>query len=206
MIALIDYGMGNLRSVEKALEHVGGDVKIVTDPAELRKADKVILPGVGAIRDAIDHLQTTGLGEAAKEFITTGKPMLGICLGLQLLFDRSYEDGCYDALGVIPGEVIRFDFADDPACKDLKIPHMGWNAIDFKNDCPLFKGIEQKSYVYFVHSYYVKPTDDTCTAATADYGLKFTAAIWKDNLFATQFHPEKSQAVGLKMLENFVNL
>ena len=203
MIALIDYGMGNLRSVEKALEHCGGQVKIVTTPAEILAADKVVLPGVGAIRDAIDRINSTGIADAVKQTISAGRPLLGICLGLQMLFDRSFEHGEFPGLGVIPGDVVRFDFTGTQN-EALKIPHMGWNAIKFKSDCPLFTGIDQGAYVYFVHSYYVCPKDPSVTAATCNYGCDFTAAVWKDNLFATQFHPEKSQSVGLKMLENFV--
>ncbi|HNX26642.1 MAG TPA: imidazole glycerol phosphate synthase subunit HisH [Phycisphaerae bacterium] len=203
MIALIDYGMGNLRSVEKALERCGGQVKIVTTPSGILSADKVVLPGVGAMRDAMNRINSTGIADAVRETITAGRPLLGICLGLQMLLDRSFEYGEFKGLGIIPGDVVRFDFSGT-SNSGLKIPHMGWNSINFNADCPLLAGIDQGAYVYFVHSYYVCPKDQSVTAATCNYGVDFTAAIWRDNLFATQFHPEKSQAVGLKILENFV--
>jgi imidazole glycerol-phosphate synthase subunit HisH len=197
-IAIVDYGMANLRSVQKAFERVGAAAEITSDPHVVAKADKVVLPGVGAFRDAIVHLKESGLAEPIREHIARGRPFLGICLGLQMLFDRSYEDGTHAGLGLLAGEVVRF--APAPG---LKVPHMGWNDLRFRGNCPLFKGIPDGSAVYFVHAYFARPADGTLTSAEADYPEPFTAAVWRDNLYATQFHPEKSQAVGLKMLANF---
>ena len=198
MIAIIDYGMGNLRSVQKALERVGAHAHITADPDLVRKAGKVILPGVGAFQDAIEHLRATGLGEAFVDAVKAGKPCLGVCLGLQLLFDYSEEDGRHQGLGLLPGRVVRF-----PARPGLKIPHMGWNQLDIVRQAPLFQGIEPGSSVYFVHSYYVAPEDEEVVAAQTSYPDPFPAAVWKDNLQACQFHPEKSQKVGLAMYDNF---
>jgi imidazole glycerol-phosphate synthase subunit HisH len=197
-IAIVDYGMANLRSVQKAFERVGAAAEITKDPHVVGKADKVVLPGVGAFRDAITHLNASGLAGPIREHIAAGRPFLGICLGLQMLFDRSYEDGTHTGLGLLGGEVVRF--TNRPG---LKVPHMGWNQLRFRGDCPLFRGIPDGSAVYFVHSYYAKPADGGLTCAEADYPEPFTAAVWRGNVYATQFHPEKSQAVGLKMLENF---
>ena len=206
MIAVIDYGMGNLRSVQKGLQRVGGAAEIVADPAQLAGADKVVLPGVGAFRDAIATLRDDGWVEPIRQALESGRPFLGICLGLQLLFDVSHEDGQWPGLGALSGDVVRFDLADE----GLKVPHMGWNQIRWVGQCPLLEGVEQGSYVYFVHSYHVRPNGDAqagaVSAITSDYGTEFVAGIWRDNLFATQFHPEKSQTVGLKILENFVHL
>jgi glutamine amidotransferase len=201
MIQIIDYGMGNLRSVQKAFESLGQPATICTDPEALRSADKVILPGVGAFRDAIGHLQTQGFVEPIREYVAGGRPFLGICLGLQLLFDVSYEDGEYAGLGVVPGEVIRFE--SQPG---LKIPHMGWNALEVAKPNPLLAGIPAGAHVYFVHSYHVVPRDESVVAARAFHGQPFVAMIARDNLFATQFHPEKSQRIGLKLLDNFARL
>lgn len=206
MIAIVDYGMGNLRSVAKAVELVGGRAEIVCSPAALGEAEKVILPGVGAFGDAIANLRGRGLDEPILRTIRQGKPLLGICLGLQLLFDVGYEDGEHAGLGVLAGQVSRFDFDALPTGHDLAIPHMGWNSIRWDRDCPLLAGIAQDSYVYFVHSYHVVPAKPGVELTRTDYGYPFTSSIWRDNLFATQFHPEKSQAVGLKMLDNFVRL
>jgi glutamine amidotransferase len=200
-IAILDYGMANLRSVQKAFERVGASAEITSDRRVITTAEKLVLPGVGAFRDAIARLRETGLDQPIIEHIRKGKPFLGICLGLQLLFTRSKEDGDYTGLNVLEGEVIRF-----PEVPGLKVPHMGWNQLRFGNDCPLFRGLPEESAVYFVHSYYAVPKDPKVTSAEADYPTPFTAAVWKDNLYATQFHPEKSQAVGLKMLENFARL
>lgn len=200
-IVIVDYGMANLRSVQKAFERVGAAAEITSDPATVAKADKVVLPGVGAFRDAIARLRESGLAAPIVEHIQAGKPFLGICLGLQMLFDRSYEDGTHAGLGVLRGEVVRF--RNVPG---LKVPHMGWNHLKFNGACPLFRGLPADSAVYFVHSYYAAPEDRGLTSATASYPEPFTAAVWRDNLFATQFHPEKSQAVGLTMLKNFANL
>ena len=201
MIKIVDYGMGNLRSVQKAFEKLGAEAVICTRPAELAGAEKLILPGVGAFRDAIHELRRTGLDTPVREHIASGRPFLGICLGLQLLFDVSYEDGQWEGLGVLPGKVVRF--LDQP---NLKIPHMGWNTLDIVRPHRLFEGIANGSSVYFVHSYYVVPSDDSVVAARSDHGGPFVAAVARENLFATQFHPEKSQTVGLRLLKNFAAL
>jgi glutamine amidotransferase len=201
MIALIDYGSGNLRSVEKALARVGGDVRIVSAPADVLAADAVVLPGVGAFGDCVGNLAKLGLVDALREFIASQRPFLGICVGLQMLFETGTESPGVPGLGILPGTVPRF-----PDGK-LKVPHMGWNQLRIKqSDCPLLRGVPDGSHVYFVHSYYGQPRDNSVVAATTEYGIEFAAALWRDNIFATQFHPEKSQAVGLKMLENFVEL
>jgi imidazole glycerol-phosphate synthase subunit HisH len=201
MIAIIDYQMGNLRSVQKALEKVGQEAVITSDAAEIGRADKVILPGVGAFEDCIAELRRRDLVGPTKDAIAADKPFLGICLGLQLLFDVSYENGTHEGLGILPGEVVRFEV---PA--ELKVPHMGWNALAVKRRPPLLQGIGEGTHVYFVHSYYVKPRDASIIATETDYGGAFCSMIWRGNLFATQFHPEKSQADGLKILRNFAGL
>ena len=206
MIGIIDYGMGNLRSVAKAIEKVGGQGKIISTPQEVAAVDKVILPGVGAFADAMTNLRNRQLVEPILHAIDLGRPFLGICLGLQLLFEVSHEDGEHTGLGIFPGKVVRFDFSSLPAGHDLAIPHMGWNSINWTRDCPLLAGVPQDSYVYFVHSYYVVPQQSDLQLTSTDYGYPFASGIWRGNLFATQFHPEKSQRVGLKMLENFVKL
>ena len=201
MIALIDYGSGNLRSAEKALARVGADVHIVNKPSEVLAADAVVLPGVGAFGDCVKNLKQLGLDSAICQFIQTGKPFLGICVGLQMLFESGIESPGVSGLGVLQGTVPRFTGTG------LKVPHMGWNRLRLRrSDCPLFTGIADGSFVYFVHSYYGAPRQDSVVAATTDYGVEFTSVIWSGNVFATQFHPEKSQAIGLKMLENFVKL
>jgi glutamine amidotransferase len=205
MLVIVDYGMGNLRSVAKAFEHLGLPAKISSVPADIARADQLVLPGVGAFSDAMAALTSRSLAEPILSFIASGKPFLGVCLGLQLLFDTSYEDGTHQGLGVWPGQCVRFDFSDRPEAAGLKIPHMGWNTLAGQNDCPLLTGIPDSSYVYFVHSYYVVPDEKKITATITEYGpVSFTSAAWKDNVFATQFHPEKSQRVGLKMLQNFI--
>ena len=206
MIAVVDYGMGNLRSVQKALELVGGDAQIVSTPSEVSSAEKVVLPGVGAFADAIDRLRSTGLAEAVLDSIRRERCFLGICLGYQLLFDLSYEDGQYTGLGVFPGKVVKFDLPQGVTGQKLKIPHMGWNQLDLRSDCPLFRNIENNSYVYFVHSYHVVTLNENIVSARTNYGYDFPSAVWSGNVFATQFHPEKSQSVGLKMLKNFVEI
>jgi len=206
MIGIIDYGMGNLRSVQKGFERVGAPAKIITHPEEIAACDKLVLPGVGAFKDAARTLRDMHLIAPILDFIGKGKPFLGICLGLQLLLDVSYEDGEYTGLGVIPGKVIPFDFSEIQTQTRLKIPHMGWNQLSWDRPVPMRDGLEQGCSVYFVHSYYVVPRDDAVTATRTNYGIDFTSMIWKDNVFATQFHPEKSQKVGLKMLENFGKL
>src|SRR5262245_2971771 len=179
-LAIIDYGMANLRSVQKAFERVGAAAEITSDPVVVARAEKVVLPGVGAFRDAIARLRESGLAEPIVNHIDSGRPFLGICLGLQLLFARSHEDGIHEGLNVLPGEVVRF-----PKVPGLKVPHMGWNHLRFRGDCPLFRGLPDNSAVYFVHSYYAVPVDSGLTIATADYPEPFAAAVWRDNLFAT---------------------
>lgn len=201
MIAIVDYGMGNLRSVQKGLEKVGHAAVVTCDPAVIRGASKVVLPGVGAFEDAISELHRRELVRPVLDAIDSGKPFLGICLGLQLLFDVSYENGVYQGLGVIPGEVVRFDL---PA--GYSVPHMGWNQLRITHRAPILNGLDEASYVYFVHSYYVVPRDSGVIATETDYGSPFCSMVWRDNLFATQFHPEKSQATGLRILKNFAEL
>lgn len=206
MIGIIDYGMGNLGSVFKAFERVGAQVRILTDYHEVKNVDQLVLPGVGAFADAARTLRAKNYIGPILDFVASGKPFLGICLGLQLLFEVSYEDGEHTGLGIIPGRVIPFDFSKLETSTKLKIPHMGWNTLSWTRQVPMLEGLKQDSSVYFVHSYYVVPNDPEVTATTTNYGVDFTSMIWKDNVFATQFHPEKSQAVGLKMLENFARL
>ncbi len=207
MIAIIDYDIGNLRSVQKALEHVGADARLITRPEELIRADKVVLPGVAAFGDAVEELRSMGLVEPLKEAVSGGMPFLGFCLGLQMLFDTSSENGLHEGLGLLPGKVVRFDFtAAELASHQLSVPHMGWNQLRLARNCPMLDGIEDEAYVYFAHSYHVVADDESIVATTTEYGHKFVSSVWKDNIFATQFHPEKSQAVGLRLLENFVKL
>jgi glutamine amidotransferase len=201
MIAIIDYEMGNLRSVQKAFERVGHSATITSDPAALPEAKRIVLPGVGAFRDAISALRERELVEPIRAAVSSGKPFLGICLGLQLLFDKSYEDGEYEGLGIVPGNVVRFQVPSQ-----YKVPHMGWNQLKFRLRPPIFKGIEDEPYFYFVHSYYVVPKDASVIATETEYPGAFCSSVWRDNLFATQFHPEKSQAAGLKLLKNFAEL
>ena len=201
MIAIVDYQMGNLRSVQKALEKVGHAAEITSDPQVLGRADKIILPGVGAFRDAIAELRNRDLVGPIKDAVDSGKPFLGICLGLQLLFDVSYEDGEYEGLGILSGEVVRFKVPPE-----YKVPHMGWNQAKIVRRAPILAGIEEGSHFYFVHSYYVVPKDQDLVAIESDYPDPFCAMVWRDNLFATQFHPEKSQANGLQLLKNFATL
>jgi glutamine amidotransferase len=199
MIVIIDYGMGNLRSVQKAIEAVGSAAEITADPHRVRQASKVILPGVGAFADAMAELRRTGLGEAFREAVQQGKPCLGVCLGLQLLFDSSMEDGEHTGLGLLPGRVVRF-----PAQPGLKVPHMGWNTLRIRKPAPLLAGLPAAPSVYFVHSYHAVAQDAEDVAAVSDYPEPFTAVVWRDNLTACQFHPEKSQGIGLAMYANFV--
>lgn len=200
MIAILDYDMGNLRSVSKAVEHVGGKCAVTRDPKRAAKADKLILPGVGAFKDCMANLESYGLIEPIREFIASGRPFLGICLGMQLLMDESEEGGRHKGLGILPGKVLRFS----PEL-GLKVPHMGWNRLKLKGKPRLLEGMEG-DYVYFVHSYYVAPEKKKAIAAVSDYGLEFAASFESDNIFATQFHPEKSQKVGLGLLKRFVKL
>jgi len=201
MITIIDYGMGNLRSVQKAFESLGIDAKISTSPGEIAAAEKVVLPGVGAFRDAIRELKRLDLVGPIRHHLAQEKPFLGICLGLQMLFDVSYEDGEYEGLGIIPGKVVRF-----PETSGFKVPHMGWNTLQVVGEQPLLANIPRDAYFYFVHSYYVAPTDESWIAARTDYIHPFTSMIRRGNLFATQFHPEKSQRVGLQLLKNFADV
>ncbi len=200
-IIIVDYGMANLRSVQKAFERVGAAADITSDPDRIALAEKIVLPGVGAFRDAITRLRQAHLDQPIIDHIRTGLPFLGICLGMQLLFTRSHEDGLYPGLDLITGDVVRF-----PRVEGLKVPHMGWNELRFQSKCPLFRDLPQLSSVYFVHSYYPAPLEEAVIAAEADYPTPFAAAIWRDNIFATQFHPEKSQDVGKVMLKNFAEL
>ena len=197
-IAIIDYGMGNLRSVQKGLERVGCHAEVTRDPERIEAANGVVLPGVGAFGACMDNLRTYGLIDTVRRVITRGTPFLGICLGMQLLFEESEEFGPVPGLGIFPGRVVRF-----PETLGLKVPHMGWNQIRKQSEPRHLRGINDGVFVYFVHSYYVAPADASLTATTTEYGVEFTSAIARDNVFATQYHPEKSQTVGLKILENF---
>ena len=203
MIALLDYGSGNLRSVHKALLAAGAEVRLAQRPDEIGDARGLVLPGVGAFDDCINAMQRQELLGASREFIRTGKPFLGICVGYQALFERSEEfNSCAAGLGVFKGSVVRFSEKHG-----LKIPEIGWNEVKIvKADCPLYRGIADGSHFYFVHSFYPKPVDDSIVATRTDYGEAFASSVWKDNVFATQFHPEKSQKVGLQLLRNFVEL
>lgn len=200
-ILIVDYGMANLRSVQKAFEKVGHAAEITSDPNRVAEAEKLVLPGVGAFRDAIALLRESGLAVPIMEHIKAGKPFLGICLGLQLLFTKSYEDGEYRGLDIFPGEVVRF-----PETPGLKVPHMGWNQLHIRRPAPVLSDTPDGAAVYFVHSYHAVPKDRTLIATETDYPTPFTSAIWYENVFATQFHPEKSQRVGLAMLRRFANV
>jgi glutamine amidotransferase len=201
-IAIVDYGMANLRSVQKAFEAVGHAADVTADPNRIAEASKVVLPGVGAFRDAIVRFRGTDLGNAVLAHVDSGRPFLGICLGLQMLFTLSHEDGIHPGLDKYAGEVVRF-----PHKPGLKVPHMGWNTLRFtRPGCPLFRDLPADPAVYFVHSFFAAPADRTLTVAEADYPDPFCAAVWRDNVVATQFHPEKSQRVGLQMLKNFAEL
>jgi glutamine amidotransferase len=197
-IIIVDYGMANLRSVQKAFEKLGHPAEITSDPNRVTEADKLVLPGVGAFRDAIAKLNESGLSAPIIGHIDAGKPFLGICLGLQLLFTKSYEDGEYAGLDLLSGDVVRF-----AATPGLKVPHMGWNQLRIKKRAPVLRDVPDEASVYFVHSYYVVPKDPEIIATETDYPTPFASAIWRDNIFATQFHPEKSQQVGLSMLKAF---
>ncbi len=201
MIALVNYGMGNLRSVQKGLEKVGHEAVITDDPQVVAGAERLILPGVGASADALQAVRERGLEGPLKEFASSGRPFLGICLGLQLLFETSYEDGEHEGLGILPGKVVPFEID-----ASLKVPHMGWNQISYKHKAPIFEGIADQSHFYFVHGYHVETMDDSIIATETDYGGRFCSSVWRDNLFATQFHPEKSQTLGLQLLKNFAEL
>lgn len=206
MITIIDYGMGNLRSVQKGFERVGFQARVTDDPRQVTTADKLVLPGVGAFRDCMTNLEEAGFVEPIKQHVASGRPFLGICLGMQLLFTESEEFGRHAGLDIIPGRVVKFPQGLSSEGEDLKIPHMGWNRMSIRRPSPLYAGIDDGSFVYFVHSYYVVPDDPDTIATETDYGVNFCSSIWRDNLVTTQFHPEKNQAVGLAMLENFGNL
>lgn len=203
MIALLDYGAGNIRSVEKALRFVGADVRLVQHPHEMKEARAAVLPGVGAFDDCMNSLGKQELLAGTRDFIQSGRPFLGICVGYQALFDKSQEfNSCAAGLGIFKGDVVRF-----PDAKGLKVPQIGWNQIRITSPaCPIYKGIKDGSYVYFVHSFFPKPQDRSIVATETDYGSSFASSVWKDNVYATQFHPEKSQGVGLQLLKNFVAL
>lgn len=201
MVAIIDYDAGNIKSVEKALLHLGEEVMITRDREQILNSDKVILPGVGAFGDAMEKLRSYGLDKVIYEVVERKIPFLGICLGLQLLFEKSDETPGVKGLGVLPGEILRI-----PDKEGIKIPHMGWNSVKIKENARIFKDIPQDSYVYFVHSYYLKAGREEDVAATTEYSTLIHAAVEHDNVFACQFHPEKSSEIGLKILKNFVEL
>lgn len=198
MIAIIDYGMGNLRSVSKAFEAVGHQAVVTRDARVIGNASHVVLPGVGAFGDCMANIEQYGLVEPIRAAIQSGKPFLGICLGLQVLFSESEEFGLHKGLDIIPGKVRRF-----VAGPTLKVPHIGWNQVHLQRTCPLFDGVTDGAEWYFVHSYFVDPSDQHVVAATTTYGSSFVSSVWKDNVVACQFHPEKSQVVGLQLIKNF---
>jgi glutamine amidotransferase len=209
MIAIIDYGMGNLRSVHKAFAAVGHDAVVTRDSRVLNKASHLVLPGVGAFADCMANLDQYGLIDSIHKGIASGKPFLGICLGLQLLFTESEEFGMHKGLDIVPGKVRRFKFESGPAMdassmsNALKVPHMGWNELAVKRVAPPLQHVPAGQHVYFVHSYYVEPSDPSVIATTTNYGTSFVSSIWRDNIFACQYHPEKSQTVGLQIVKNF---
>ncbi len=203
MISILDYGMANLRSVQKGFEQVGARAEIITEPEQIDRAGKLVLPGVGAFRDAVATLRQRGHDQAIRRHIEGGKPFLGICLGLQMLFDVGYEDGEHRGLGVFRGACVRFDVDETMG---LKVPHMGWNQLNIRRQSPILKGLPEGAGVYFVHGYHAAPQDESLVATTTDYGQPFVSSIWRENVMATQFHPEKSQKVGLHMLSNFAAL
>lgn len=203
MIVIVDYGMGNLRSVGKAFLSQGIDASVTRDPGEIARADGLVLPGVGAFGDCMKNLAEYGLTDPIKEHVDSGKPFLGICLGLQVLFEGSDESPDVPGLGILEGSVVRFSPSEE---ERLKVPHMGWNRVSIKKESPVLAGIPDGSWFYFVHSYYPDPKDPGVIAVTSNYGVEFTAAVARDNLFACQFHPEKSSADGLRILRNFAAL
>ena len=201
MIAILDYDAGNIKSVEKAFKILGEDTVLTRDFSVIEKADRVVLPGVGSFADAMNHLKMYELDKAIKDYVKSNRPFLGICLGLQLLFDSSEESPGVEGLHLLDGDILRI-----PDDNGLKVPHIGWNSLDFPSKGRLFNGIDEGSFVYFVHSYYLKAKDESIVKATSDYGCHIHASVEKDNIFACQFHPEKSSTVGLKILENFAKL
>lgn len=202
MIAVVDYGVGNLRSVSKALERVGADVCVTSSSADLDRADAVVLPGVGAFAHCMDNLRGAGLEASVRAAAASDKPFLGVCVGMQILFEESDEFGRVEGLGILCGRVRRFE----PTDSALKVPHMGWNQLDVKRRAPHLEGIEDGTRVYFVHSYYVETPDASIVATTTNYDVNFVSSAWRGNIFATQFHPEKSQSTGLRILGNFARL
>ncbi len=204
MVAIIDYGAGNLNSIEKAIRFLGAEAVVTQNPTRIREAERVILPGVGCFGDAMGRLKDSGLAEVVCEQAVGGKPFLGICLGMQLLFERSQESPGISGLGILKGEILRIPNGTDESGRALKIPHIGWNSLQFTHSSRLFRGLEKEPYVYFVHSYYLRAREDVVTA-TAQYGVTIHAAVEKGNLFACQFHPEKSSSVGLQILKNFLS-
>ncbi|MFQ5482613.1 MAG: imidazole glycerol phosphate synthase subunit HisH [Nitrospinaceae bacterium] len=207
MIAIVDYGMGNLRSVHKAFEAIGAEVCVTRDAPAIAAAQALVLPGVGAFRDCMANLEALGLVKTIRDFVHTGRPYLGICLGLQLLFEQSEEFGFVHGLGLLPGKVVRFTEKDlQVRGQPLKVPHMGWNTLTLPKPSSLFAGIPRDPYFYFVHSYYVVPENEQMVAATTDYGIEFVSGVQYENIHAFQFHPEKSQKLGLRLLENFARL
>ena len=200
MITIIDYGMGNLRSAQKAFQFLGFETEITNRKSDIQKATKIVLPGVGAFADAMEGLNSSGITKIIKEKTADGTPFLGICLGMQLIFDVSYENGEFEGLGLLAGEVVKFDLP-----KEYKVPHIGWNKLNIGENI-LFADINNGIYTYFVHSYYTIPKNQDLVVGTSEYGIEFTAAINQSNIFATQFHPEKSGNIGLKMLENFAKI
>ena len=201
-VSILNYGMANLRSVQKAFEAVGHHASIITTADEIARAERLVLPGVGAVGDALAHLRAQSLDGPIVDFVAGGRPFLGVCLGMQMLMDTCTEGGLHRGLGVIAGDCVRLDVDE---ARGLKVPHMGWNTLDVARRPPILVDLPGDS-VYFVHGYHCRPTDATVVAASCDYGGRMTVAFWRDNLMAVQFHPEKSQAVGLKMLENFGRL
>lgn len=204
MITIIDYEMGNLRSVEKAFEKLGYAARVSRNPDDLLTTDKIVLPGVGAFRDCINNLRAGGFVAPLLQHVKSGKPLLGICVGMQMLFDESEEFGCHQGLGLVPGRVVRFPAGMVDGGERLKVPHMGWNNLHICKPAPFLKGTPDGSFVYFVHSYFCSADNPADVAATCRYGeVEFCAAVWRDNLMATQFHPEKSQSVGLNIFDQF---
>ncbi|HKJ27265.1 MAG TPA: imidazole glycerol phosphate synthase subunit HisH [Anaerolineales bacterium] len=200
MITVINYGLGNLHSVQKALAFVGGQVEVTSDPGKILSADKLVLPGVGAFADGMEGLSARGLVDVVREAALAGKPVLGICLGMQLMFEDSEEQGSHKGLGLLPGKVVFF------RQEGIKVPQIGWNQVEIGADSPLVQGIRAGSYFYFNHSYYCAPDDDEDVLTWTEYGTRFASAVVRENIFGVQFHPEKSQKIGLKLLKNFVEV
>ena len=205
MLAIVDYGRGNLRSVQNGFRQIGASARVSGDPETIAKADGVVFPGVGAFRDCMQNLAARGLDDALRQVIRDGKPVLAICVGMQALLSESEEFGTTPGLDIVAGRVRRFP-QPGAARQRLKVPHMGWNQLRLHRSCPLLDGLPERVYTYFVHSYYAIPTESAVVVASTDYGVEFASVLWRDNLYATQFHPEKSQTWGLRILRNFVQL